>query len=370
MGESDKRRFLRRPFDDALFCYHDGTRLNAVPSDISLGGMFLDTDQYDSVSKGDLLGVVFDRHSGFPDAVYLFGRVMRTQTRPPMGIGVRWEKAVTTGPPKQLASFLEQLFDVKAEIFVKKVTEGTGRMRSMFRFDELQQALERRREEKALATKGQETIVAGTRVKLPPPKMSLKDPEAGPIGVATTQREVEELKVEVVSTNKPSLLPSRPMSAAMDDLELDLGPDDAGPARSSGPKAKPKGESKADKRARGSITSEVAAADVRAPAGVQAVMRVDELRVPVRVTDLGVSALFLNTPLAPVDPEADVFVEFQVSTRDGDLPVTLTCGVSDVRNTDKIKGIELVIRKVDEGGRKGILKRYVRWLHYNALAGD
>ena len=132
---SDRRAFPRRPFELAVFAYENGARFHAIPTDISLGGAYLSTNQVERIAIGDLLSVVFGEDSGCIEPVYLFGEVVRRTTAgTERGIGLRWTKAVSCADAASLAQFVERVFGVKATAAEARVTAGYGKFRSVFSF--------------------------------------------------------------------------------------------------------------------------------------------------------------------------------------------------------------------------------------------
>ena len=103
--DSDRRVHDRWELKDTIYGYLDGARFAAKSEDLSSGGLFIETK--DEVPIGALISMVFRGQVETEDPpIFLIGRVMRRQKTPTQGIGLRWEKAVFTGPPAVLRSFL------------------------------------------------------------------------------------------------------------------------------------------------------------------------------------------------------------------------------------------------------------------------
>ena len=95
MTESvESRQFARRPFIEDIFCYVDGERLDARSVDLSVGGVFLQTDRGLDVPVGAVVAVVLKNRVETEGTIFLFGKVVRCQPGERSGFGVRWEKAV------------------------------------------------------------------------------------------------------------------------------------------------------------------------------------------------------------------------------------------------------------------------------------
>lgn len=396
-GGRERREYARRPFEKAAFCYHNGARLEGRPMDISIGGMLLLTAEPLKFKRNDVLGVVFDRSAGFDPPVYLFGRVARHQGGAQPGIGLRWERAVTSGTPDDLVSVLHHLFGVGEEILRPQVAPGAGRMKTMFSFEKL--LGEARRKVQGVRPEA----AAASPVMSPAPPVSV--PNTGPIGIATSVAEVDSLRVKVVSHEQGMRLGDNTndevLDTDLDALELQARPARPSPeadrARRSNLKTKLDTAARGDeastglslarehpsaipdatppggtlRRQKGTITAEVARQGMRVIAGFEGILEVGELNLAVRVVNLGPEALFVATPVAPID-EGDLIVRLPIPTRDGRVPVMLSCTLLEARKRTETDpaGLELRINGVDEGRIEGIFVRYVKWLHFNSMAGE
>ncbi len=102
---ADRRIHRRWESKDTIYGYLDGARFAAKSEDLSSGGLFIETK--DDVPIGALISLVFRTQVKSEDPpIFLIGRVMRRRKNPVPGIGLRWEKAVFTGPPGVLRRFL------------------------------------------------------------------------------------------------------------------------------------------------------------------------------------------------------------------------------------------------------------------------
>ena len=102
---ADRRIHHRWDTKDTVYGYVDGSRFAASTENLSCSGMFLETK--DPVPVGALVSLVFrDQAKSADPPIFLIGRVMRRQTKPTLGLGLRWEKAVFSGPSAILQRFL------------------------------------------------------------------------------------------------------------------------------------------------------------------------------------------------------------------------------------------------------------------------
>lgn len=369
MSGSERRIHPRHAFDRAVFCYHDGTRISGKPIDISIGGMLFATPDAPRVPKGTQMGVVFDRSCGVDPPIYLFARVVRFQSEPVTGVGLRWVKATTAMEARLLATFLEILFGISASILLPHVELGQGRMRSSFEFEAFLRAIvERKRPELPTPPAGEPRVAA-------PIRTNLRDPEAGPIGFITRPEEVDALKVEVVPH---SLGVTSQQAVSDEDLELLAGTPRKRPGPEPAEAHKPAGGRTATDKAAAEKAPEKADPGRRRPpssgaepvvdrpvAGdLPAVLEVGSERLQVRVTQFARAAFFVRTLVAPVDIDGVYPLRFAIATREGDVTLTATTRISEVRTgrNDGTPGLELEIVDLDEGNRPGLLSRYVKWL--------
>jgi len=289
------------------------------------------------------MGVVFDRSCGVDPPIYLFARVVRYQTEPIAGLGLRWIKATTAMEPRLLATFLELLFGVSASRLLAYVAEGQGRMRSSFEFEGfLRDVVERRRPEPREAAEGELR-------SLPPPRTNLRDPEAGPIGLITRPEEVDALKIELVPHAQGH---TGPLAAVThDDVDGLVAPARKSPAAAPAP-------------APGPTPPSNPLPDRPVPADLAATLEVGSESLQVRITEFSRSALFVRTLVGPVDIDGVYPLRFSIATREGGATLAATTRISEVRTgrNDGTPGLELEIVDLDEGGRSGLLARYVRWL--------
>lgn len=135
-AQENRRRYARKELKEEVYCYVAGERLDANTSDISLGGMFVETDQAEMVEIGEIVGLVFQSWPGQEHPIYLFGHAVRRQMEPIPGVGIHWETAATLSSPGKLNDFFRQLFGIEG-VQVRMETAGPGgQMRSVYVFPE------------------------------------------------------------------------------------------------------------------------------------------------------------------------------------------------------------------------------------------
>jgi hypothetical protein len=135
MPESNEsRQFPRRDFVEEIFCYVDGERLDARSSNLSVGGIFLETDRGPDIPMGATVAVVLKDRVDDLGTVFLFGKVVRKQPDSPSGLGVRWEKAVGPVDKERLATALREVLRIRAFGIEQGAVASTGRVMSVFRF--------------------------------------------------------------------------------------------------------------------------------------------------------------------------------------------------------------------------------------------
>jgi hypothetical protein len=129
---NERRRDPRRPLDLEVFCYVDGARLDGWTADVSAGGLFLKTDVQQDIPQGVSVGLAFKAQDPGAAPVILFGRVVRRQDRDTRGVGIQWERAVTPGPPAELAKVLADVLGLEARD-IRPCDDGSGRSAYDFR---------------------------------------------------------------------------------------------------------------------------------------------------------------------------------------------------------------------------------------------
>jgi len=304
---SERRRYKRRELKAEVYCYIEGQRVDVQSNDISEGGMFIETDQ--PILPGTELAVVVKAQLlDGSRPVFLSGRVMRRQVHPVKGIGLRWEKATTPGDTASLEEFLRSNLGINPQGIEEQAQGDAGLVQAVYVFPLSAEDLEDApvvEEAPPLLGGGEDTIEG------------LDDEEA------TLQDVDEALQAE---------LAARAASKA------------------------------------GPLTQEIAHGASQAPADLKAILVVGKNEHPVRLTSLGIENAFITTN-TKLKLGARVEVRFGIAARGGVAEVQARADVISTgrdRRSDR-KGVQVKLSKVDEGGHRGILRQYIRWLHFNSI---
>ncbi len=278
---ADRRIHHRWESKDTIYGYLDGARFAAKSEDLSSGGLFIETN--DDVPIGALISLVFRQQVKSEDPpIFLIGRVMRRQKTPTVGIGLRWEKAVFTGPTKTLYRFLVDHLRL-VDPAVLTLTGAKGESRAVHHFNALPAA-----------------------------------PETQP-------------NAEIPETIRRGTVPQ-----------------DQGP-----------------------VTTRITRKSSLAPANVTAKISLDGEEGQIQIHALGVKSMFTSAPpTLMVIPDVEVTVTLGVRTRSGLAEVSCLCLVTSFEDGDEDdpETMDLEILDVKEAkGHVGLLSRYVRLLHFNAL---
>ncbi|MFH1530675.1 MAG: PilZ domain-containing protein [Pseudomonadota bacterium] len=282
MGQGENRRIHHRwESRDTIYGYVDGARFAAKSEDLSSGGLFIETR--DDVPVGALISLVFRTQMKSEEPpIFLVGRVMRRQVTPAQGIGLRWEKAVFTGPVAVLHDFLVAHLRL-VDPAVVTLTGTRGEAQAVYHFNALPEA----------------PVTA--------PSMEVPD---------TIRR---------------------------GDVPLDSGP----------------------------VTSRISRKSSLAPANVPSRISLDGEEEPIQVLALGVKSMFTSAPpTLLIQADIEVTVTLSVRTRTGIAEIACLCVVTrfEEGNEDDPDTLDLEIIDVrEQKDHVGLLSRYVRWLHFNAL---
>jgi len=186
-----------------------------------------------------------------------------------------------------------------------------------------------------------------------PPRGSLRNPEAGPIGLITRPEEVDALRVAVVPHEQGFSSTRATEEQEAEDAEAAIAAaTGAVPTRRRRPAATP------------TPAPEPAARERPVAADVPAILEVGPERLKVRITQFGSAAVFVRTLVGPVDIDGVYPLRFSIATREGEAVVTATTRISEVRTgrNDAMPGFELEVVDLDEGAYPGLVARYVKWL--------
>jgi hypothetical protein len=366
LQEGDRRHYARRTFHDAAQAFHDGHHVEGVPDDISVGGMFLRTPAVDEVHADEILGVLLDEQAGFTPPLFLFARVARVRRGAEPGLGLRWERAGSTGTPDDLANALELLFAIPASNFVPAITSSTGRLRTTYVFPHRSDAEPGSNGDRGAS--GPTPQLTVRRLAPEAPGQRLGRPGSGPIGLSVTDEELDQLDVKVRydsqsragrnfkrafdvdagTVEATPLADGRLPSSNDDDDDEERSPRGHGGSRAA---SIAHGNGQGNGNGRGHDTSPVPRdrSTRRVPVHLEAVMTAAHVDVPVVVTGLGTTSLFVESPLAPLDRAARVSLVLDVRLRDGVRQFGLDCRLDKIHEGEygTPPGVELTIVAFD-----------------------
>ncbi len=303
---SERRRYERRELKADVYCYIEGQRVDVSSSDISQGGMFIETEQ--PVLPGTELAVVVkaDLLEG-RRPVFLTARVMRRQAVPVKGIGVRWEKATTPGDEASLKEFLQKNLGINASGIEEQPHGDAGLVQAVYVFP-----------------------------------LTKEDFDAAP----------------VVEDAPPLLGGGEDTIDGLDDEEATIQDVDE----------ELQSELAARKAAPGPLTQELAKGASQAPSDIKATLTLGRASHPVQISSLGPENAFITTN-TEMEPGAKLTLAFEITARGGAVDVTMRATVISLGRDyrSKRRGVLVRITKIDEGGQRGILHQYIRWLHFNSI---
>ncbi len=314
MGGRERRLFARYPLKEAFYCYAvDGTRLDAHSEDISAGGIFLKTE--DELEAGAPIALVFKNDPSRTSPIYLTGKIVRRTTEPTSGVGVEWVKAVSNGPQAELTQFLCDVLRLRDPQIRAEVIPGQGPPRVEFTFPRV-------------AVFGDQDV-----------QSFLEDEEEETADLSEQLRQEREARAPQAPAEAP-LLPSRPAPAFV--------------------------RSRED----GALTRQIEAGELRSPANVKAFVDIGGTRSKGLITHLGTKGLFLRTLTPPREPVKRADVSFELRVRGGMATIRCRCKVLNIDDghVTRTPGLDLELVRVDEDGQDGVLRAYVRWLTFRAMA--
>ncbi len=353
----ERRAFPRSPFDLPAQAYENGARFACKPVDLSLGGAFLRTRDLASFQPGALVSVVFSQDSGWEQPVYLFARIVRCQPAP-TGLGLAWERAVSTGDAAYLASFLHRVLGLKTSVAESHARSAAGRFRSVFSFDLVQRSAEQHwrklaeheaSREAAEVSAAADVVAVGPAAPAPvaPPPQEATTPASAPTTPKTPAGRSRATR-SIVSR----LADSRARTAGLDHAGT-LNPFDE---RTPTPHE-------------GVITGEVRANEQPVPTRVDALLEIDGATYPATISRLGSTRLTVVAVTAPAHVPSHVRLAADLPAQEGPRPIVADCAVHGFERDGERTIYSLAIDDLDEDGDPGVLARYVKWLYFEALAG-
>jgi hypothetical protein len=330
----DKRQFPRKLLEDDIYCYLDGNRFDAMSRDVSAGGLFLKTKR--PVPMGTAVALVFNTEGEAGSApVFLVGNVVRHQSEPVIGVGIKWKRAVTQGEAEHLKTFLDQKMGLQGA-FVLQERWGARQTRCVYRFPVLNFC----EMNKPVASEKK-----GTTAPPPPPKPK---PAKLVESVDKTAHVLNRMDVQVVRTTGG--VEKRDVAPLRDHVHKQSGKDTPGP-----------------------LSVVVQRGEALAPTNLPAIIAYRGRRHKGTVEAIGIRGLYVTTPLKPRALSDLMTVAFKLTGKDGaEIPVHCKCRLlyDSSAAGEEHPGLELEIESYDEKGPKGIFWTYLKWLHFRSIRGQ
>lgn len=352
VSPQERRAFPRSPFDLPAQAYENGARFACKPVDLSLGGAFLRLRELASFRVGALVSVVFAHDSGWEPPIYLFARIVRLQPTP-AGLGLSWERAVSTGDPAYLASFLHRVLGLKSSVAESHAQPASGRFRSVFSFDLVHRSAEQHR--RKLVERATPVAPAPAPAPSPPRPVEASAPAPAPTA-AKKPAERSRATRSIVSR----LADSRARTAGLDRVGK-AGLDHAGALNPFDERTPTPHE--------GVITGEVRANEQPVPTRVDALLEIDGATYPATISQLGSTRLTVVAVTAPAHVPSHVRLAADLPSQEGPRPIVAECAVHGFERDGERTTYSLAIDELDEDGDPGVLARYVKWIYFEALAG-
>ena len=121
----------------------------------------------------------------------------------------------------------------------------------------------------------------------------------------------------------------------------------------------------------GALTTRIGRQSSRAPASLECAIAVAGGKEMARITQLGQNSLFVATTLPRPKPATPIAVRFNIRSGSKTVPITCQCRLlTDEPGEQGEQGFDLQIERLDEGDRKGLLEKYLRWLFFQSLIGE
>ena len=360
MSGLERRAFPRRPFEQPVQAYENGARFPCKPVDLSLGGAFLRTRDLERFRTGELVSVVFAREAGWAEPVYLFARIVRRQENP-LGIGLAWERAVTSGDTAYLADFLHATLGLKTDVAARHAQAVTGRFHSVFSFDLVHRAGEAHRRKAADRQAAEEAQAAreAAAAMVAAPASASAAPPAPPEPTVAPER---------VPTPPPASRTAAERPRATRSIVSRLA-ESRGVSRRSGDPSNPFDERTPSGQSVGVLTDEIRATDQPVPASLAAALEIDGRVYPATIATLGSSRLTVVAVTAPAHVPGRLRLSTDLPAGDASSRVVADCEVHGFSREVEGTVYHLAVNALDEGDDPGVLLRYVKFLYFQALAG-
>lgn len=309
----ERRRSKRWLHEEEVLCYFQGDRLGAFSKDLSRSGMFLGTAM--EVPIDGRVALIFKQRFAEETPIYLVGRVVRHQAEPVPGLGIQWIKAITDASPRQLSNFLKSTLDVDAGEDVEEIDYETGAV-SNYSFKEAPKS--------------------GGRPKTEKKRSALEL--------------LDRLNAEAKSTEEHDH-----GHAEIEGHPTEPAPRPRPPAR----------------KTTGPITMRVDNQKVYAPCKIPGTLVISGVQTEITIRGLATWGLFVETETTP-PVGMEVGMIFDLRTKSGDARLVLRCDVEAQKKEKKgwAAGLDLKITNPGDPLGTALLTRYVRWLHFRAVAAD
>ena len=311
----ERRRSKRWINEEEVLCYFQGDRLGAYSKDLSSTGMFVGTTM--DVRIQGRVALIFRQRYARDNPIYLVGEVARRQVDPVPGLGIRWVKAITDASPPQLKKFLKEVIQVDAGDAIEETDQDYGAV-SSFIF-----------------------------------------PTARPVGSEKRSKKksvLELLDMLNVDASKPN---DHGDTGGQRGQRVATRPTEPAPA----PEPEP--------AVSGPITLRVDNQKVYGPCRIPGTLVIDAAQTESMIRGLATWGLFVETEAKP-QVGSEVGLIFDLRTKSGDARLVLRCEVAAHKPAKEGWSAGLGLTITDPGDPLGeaLLKRYVRWLHFRAVADD
>jgi PilZ domain len=378
---NDRRVAPRQRFADEAATYLGGAHLDAKPFDISVSGMFLKTPHLDNLNSGAIVGVAMAKKAGFEPPLFLTGRVVRHQEGRRGGVGLQWIRAATTGNVPHLLHSLEVLFNLPSSNFTERVHGSDGRMKATYEFPQVKHEPSLSRPHQSVpeapanrpvidqhldrtdGTLGIPDLDLGDRA---PEVPTLNDNEE--IGLTVSEGDLGDLAVRVVHDAHGAT--GRSFRQAFKSSTVKNGDD----VYQAVEKKLLEAEELRGSDGRDGATSPQAPSTEpgprttppsgRADVELKARLNVAGVELPGTITGLSSGSLYIESPLAPVDPGLEFLVTFEIKTGDGPRNIFATCTLMRTQLPENGQAPGIIVRvlstRVPE--HKALLGRLAEWI--------
>ena len=318
----DKRLFPRRPLDEEFYCYlPSGERFDASSLDISSGGIFLTTN--DDIEVQTPVTLVFKARPGVSQPVYLLGVVVRLKARAPnVGVGVQWERAVSSSPPEELGIFLDEVLLVPKAAVVVEPGARTGMKQSVYHFPRF------------VASSGQDLD----------DYEEIEEEDTEELVPAAAKRKRDRARRAKRTERTTAPVPMLPREAS---------------------------HSYSRTKEDGALTRQIRTGAMLAPCDIQATVKARLRKMDAKIAAIGLKSMLIHLASPPKSTLTNVTVSFELRVKGGMAPVSCKCKVTAVgAGTSTLStAMDLEINSVNEGTEIGLLRDYVRWLSLRKMAG-